>query len=316
MALKAAVILAHQDNGLCDRCNAAPALSGRKENSTMTLTLPRVLQHPSPNYSPVPIRHDLFVLHDQEGHTLPSIAWLCDPRANASATFCCGETPDDPDYQLVPVNFKAWHACAFNSLGIGYEMPGFEAKGFPDAILIRAASVAFWYCKTYQIPLVWAQGGKGRGLVDHHGLGAAGGGHVDVGPEGGDSFKRFLGFVQNIDSQFKGDLPAFAAVGAPPQAHEVVQLPDTTPSPSHGGAPRNEPGDTHAHPTPSGFPAHSAAALQSDLNTLIGAGLTVDGWYGAKTRNAVASLQSKKGLFVDGLIGPNTWAAIDAALAA
>ena len=282
----------------------------------MTLILPPVKQHPSPNYSPVPIRHDLFIYHDEEGEADPSLAWLCDPRAKAAPHLAMGKDGSNEVSQLVPLQFKAWAQCAFNSAGISLEIPGFANK-LPDARLQAAALIGARVCLAYAIPPVLAPGGQGRGNVSHHHLGAAGGGHVDVGDLDGPTWAALVKYTQGAydDLRKLPSLSPFALHGLP-GPEEVVAPPDVTPQPSHGGAARNEPGDVHAHPTPSSYPAHSVAALQTDLNTLIGAGLTVDGWYGGLTRNAVASLQSKKGLFVDGLIGPNTWAAIDAALAA
>lgn len=60
---------------------------------------------------------------------------------------------------------------------------------------------------------------------------------------------------------------------------------------------------------------HDAAALQGSLNTL-GADpqLMVDDNYGRATRHAVMAFQKASGLTVDGLAGPQTWAAIDAKL--
>jgi peptidoglycan hydrolase-like protein with peptidoglycan-binding domain len=52
--------------------------------------------------------------------------------------------------------------------------------------------------------------------------------------------------------------------------------------------------------------------LQTYLNTLLGAGLTVDGSFGPATQKAVKSYQTSKGLSVDGICGPNTWAALEA----
>lgn len=52
--------------------------------------------------------------------------------------------------------------------------------------------------------------------------------------------------------------------------------------------------------------------LQTMLNQIMGAGLDVDGGFGAKTLAAVKSYQSARGLDVDGVVGPKTWAALEA----
>ncbi len=51
--------------------------------------------------------------------------------------------------------------------------------------------------------------------------------------------------------------------------------------------------------------------LQTMLNQIMGAGLDVDGGFGAKTLAAVKSYQSSRGLDVDGVVGPKTWAALE-----
>lgn len=55
--------------------------------------------------------------------------------------------------------------------------------------------------------------------------------------------------------------------------------------------------------------------LQGALNELNNAGLTVDGIYGPRTRDAVTAFQTKFGLRADGLAGQITQAAISALLA-
>lgn len=50
--------------------------------------------------------------------------------------------------------------------------------------------------------------------------------------------------------------------------------------------------------------------LQQSLNTLISAGLTVDGIFGSLTQSAVKTFQSQKGIKVDGVVGAQTWSAI------
>lgn len=58
---------------------------------------------------------------------------------------------------------------------------------------------------------------------------------------------------------------------------------------------------------------HSAVnALQRGLNDVNGARLTVDGRFGAGTQSAVKSYQKKKGLAVDGRVGPATKKSINA----
>ena len=278
------------------------------------IVMPRVVQTPSPNYTPRPISHDLFILHDQEGHTLPSVSWLCDPRANASAHLCLSDDGATV-YQLVPLQYKAWAQCAGNGRGISLEMPGFAAKGFSDDLLRVSARIAAWVCLAYSIPPVWAKGGLGRGVCCHHDGGAAWGGHTDVGDVGGSTWQRFMSLLgREYDAMASGPLPAFALNGAP-GPHEV-EAPAFVPAvASHGGAARNEPGDIISHLTPSGYVAHSIAALQADLNDL-GAfpPLLVDGAYGPATQRALRAFQTTHGLVQDGVIGPASWAAIDAAL--
>lgn len=64
-----------------------------------------------------------------------------------------------------------------------------------------------------------------------------------------------------------------------------------------------------------GSSGSDVALLQRKLNEL-GGKLTVDGDFGAKTHDAVIGFQRTHGLTVDGICGPQTWAAIDAAVAA
>ncbi|GHH06213.1 hypothetical protein GCM10017790_11220 [Amycolatopsis oliviviridis] len=52
--------------------------------------------------------------------------------------------------------------------------------------------------------------------------------------------------------------------------------------------------------------------LQRSLNAAIGANLTVDGAFGAKTTAAVKSYQTSRGLDADGIAGANTWRALQA----
>ena len=55
---------------------------------------------------------------------------------------------------------------------------------------------------------------------------------------------------------------------------------------------------------------NSTSAATCALQILLNAGLTIDGVYGSKTKNAIAAYQSSKGLTADGKCGKNTWSAL------
>jgi peptidoglycan hydrolase-like protein with peptidoglycan-binding domain len=61
----------------------------------------------------------------------------------------------------------------------------------------------------------------------------------------------------------------------------------------------------------SGSEGPAVEALQTRLNTLIGAGLQVDGDFGRNTRTAVENFQRRAGLEVDGEVGAGTRTAMD-----
>jgi hypothetical protein len=279
------------------------------------LLMPPVRQIVSPNYTPVAIKHQLIVLHMMEGGYLGSIAWLCRVLTQASAHLCLRADGIDMT-QLVPLMYKAWAQCAFNGLGVSLEIEGFTAKGLSDVTLNAAALVAARLCLAYGIPPVWARGGQGAGVCCHHDLGAAGGGHVDICGVGDATWLRMMTAIQNAYAALKAlpSLPSFALHGLPGPA-EVEATPDVDATPSHNGAPRNEPGDLVAHPTLSQFPLHSVAALQSDLNTVVGSSLLVDGRFGKKTESVLRSFQITRGISGEWWAGPASWAALDAAMA-
>ncbi len=278
------------------------------------MELPMLRQVPSPNYSPAPIAHDLFIFHMMEGGYAGSVAWLCRAATQASAHLCMRKDGGEVT-QLVPLNCKAWAECNFNGRGISLEIEGFTAQGMSEQTMRAAALIAAWCCRTYGMPPVWAKGGAGRGLCQHHDLGAGGGGHVDCSEIGGATWLTLVAYTKEAYDAFgDGPLPPFALHGLP-APHQVELPPDVAPEPSHGGAPRIGPAEAPvAHPTASGFPLGSMADIQWRL---IKAGFSVgatgaDNRDGPATEAAIAAFQKAHGLATTGW-GPLTWAALEAA---
>lgn len=67
----------------------------------------------------------------------------------------------------------------------------------------------------------------------------------------------------------------------------------------------------------SGYPSHGQGhlrtgviGLQKLLNAKASAGLTVDGYFGSGTYNAVRAYQTSRSLYVDGIVGPQTWGSL------
>lgn len=282
----------------------------------MTVTLPALKQVVSPNYSPTLIAHDLFVFHRCEGGYAGSIAWLCRAAAQASAHLVMKEDGSEIT-QLVPLSLKAWAEVSFNGRGVSLEIEGFTAQGMSDQTMRAASAVAAWICRAYDIPPVWAKGGQGRGLCQHHDLGAAGGGHVDCSGVGSDDWLKLVAYTKEAYDAFgAGPLPPFALHGLP-APHQIELPPDVAPEPSHGGAPRVDPSETPiVHPTGSGYPAGSILDLQWRLKQAgANPSLAVDGDEGAATRAAIGVFQRAAGLAVTNDMNAATWTALDKASA-
>lgn len=133
----------------------------------------------------------LLVWHETAGPYAGSVAWLCNPAADASAHLVIREDGLEAT-QLVHLARKAWHAAAFNGASVGVEHANTTAKGYATEHQLRVSARVFgWLCLHYGIPPRWARGGEGHGVCRHLDLGAAGGGHTQCGP-GAHDWERFL----------------------------------------------------------------------------------------------------------------------------
>lgn len=154
-----------------------------------------LVQRRSPNQSSrngQAITH--LVWHSTAGAYAGSVAWLCSPRADASAHLVIREDGGEAT-QLVHLAAKAWHAEAWNGFTVGVEHASL-GRGFASSSQLSESARAFaWLCHTLDIPPVYGLH-KPRGIVRHRDLGIAGGGHSD-GPSDQVFFHEYLPAVQH-----------------------------------------------------------------------------------------------------------------------
>ena len=159
------------------------------------VVLPPLVQRKSPNYSSrngARITH--LVWHATAGHYTPSIAWLCNPAADASAHLVLREDGGEAT-QLVKLAEKAWHCEAWNAFTVGVEHASMGDGFAASAQLAESARVFGWLCHHFGIPPVFGLH-RPEGIVRHRDLGAAGGGHGD-GPTDQVWFGEYLPAVQH-----------------------------------------------------------------------------------------------------------------------
>lgn len=149
-----------------------------------SVSLPPLAYVHSPNQSTrLGVRPFLIVMHRPVGAYGPSISWLCDPRAQASAHWISegNGTGVDVATQLVPWDMKAWACEAFNGISYNLEVDDDAWSGADWGAFYTAARVAAFLCARTGIPATSAESNphNKHGIVRHAALGLAGGGHTD-----------------------------------------------------------------------------------------------------------------------------------------
>lgn len=255
----------------------------------MTDYLPPCGWVPSPNYnSRGGCKIDQVVIHDMEGFMKPSEVLFEEKSSHVSAHYAVSADGTKVDL-LVPEQYRAWHACDFNSRSIGIEQEGFSKAGFSVAEMTITARLTAYLCKKYGIPLLYANGGAGSGITSHWSLGREGGGHSD--PEPNDQWiQDFVKMVQQ--ETYAGRYPTIYG-----------------------------PGVNHAD-FASAYTAYTAA--KHDLTTTFGVqealkaltfDIQVDGQLGSQTETVIENFQVIAGLPpTGGQIDDQTRAAIQKAL--
>jgi hypothetical protein len=251
----------------------------------MTLTLPRLLWKPSPNYSgrgEQEVR--LIVTHDCEGSYEGSIGWfaMADSRVSAHVVLSADGAEAT---QMVAWRNKAWAVCVFNPISESIEAAGFSAKGLGAPEWAALAGIVAFRLKANSLPCQQATAANDwMGFCQHADLGAAGGGHHDITP----NHDIWTTFAELVARAYGEPLPATWEPGGP------------TPFVPNPEGPRNDivPG--------------TLEWVQMELNALGLAKppLVIDGKMGHETEMAVRAFQASAVLTIDGDPGPLTVAAL------
>jgi len=124
----------------------------------------------------------LIVIHRPVGPYHASMAWLDNPKAQASAHIVTegNFTKVDEATQLVPWHRKAWACMSFNSISYNLEIDDDAWFGRDPGALLVAHRIAAWLCWKTGIPAKRSlQPLHNPGIISHFLLGQAGGGHTD-----------------------------------------------------------------------------------------------------------------------------------------
>ncbi|MFD7619548.1 peptidoglycan-binding protein, partial [Streptomyces sp. NPDC059802] len=281
---------------------------------------------------------DKVIVHVTQGSYAGSISWFQNPTAEVSAHYVV-RSSDGEITQTVRDSDTAYHARSANSSALGIEHEGFidDPSWFTDTMYRSSAALTTYLCDRYGIP-------KDRAHIIGHSE-APGNDHTDPGP-----YWDWTRYMQLVGGDTRGgdsaDGLSFASyatqqsgsTGA--QVKAVQQLlndqgytagavdgsfgPATKTAVTAYQAARGLDADgvvgartwtalLSAGATPSlqqGASGDGVKRLQRSLTAALGSTVGVDGSFGPATVTAVLGYQTSRGLTADGVVGPDTWAAL------
>ena len=255
----------------------------------------------------------LLVLHTSEGATtLYSLGgFFAQESAQVSSHVGIDDVTEGTIGEYVKRTDKAWTSSGANPVACQAELctPSGAAMGWSvddwhehECMLVNAAAWLAEEAAALDIPLTKlsaaeAQGGA-TGVCQHVDLGAWGGGHYDCGP----NFP--IDYVLNLARGIASGGGAVPPAPVPPQV--AASPPFPYPDCDYLGTPRADP---HCHSGYQGGIDAQHVRTWQDRMLARGWAIDVDGLYGAMSEATCRDFQDFSGLAVDGLVGPQTWAA-------
>ncbi|WP_255308329.1 peptidoglycan-binding protein [Streptomyces marincola] len=282
------------------------------------------------------------VIHVTQGSYAGAISWFQNPAARVSAHYVI-RSSDGEVTQTVRDADTAWHARSGNAYSIGLEHEGWvnDPAWFTDAMYRSSAALTRHLADRYGIP-------KDREHIVGH-VEVPGNDHTDPGPNwdwdrymelvGGDPGEPGEPGAPGLDfpsygTQREGSTgPRVAAaqyllnarghdageadgVFGPATAAAVRSFQSSRGLTADGViGPRTWTALLSAGSTVSlgqGSTGEPVRRLQRALTAALGRTVAIDGIFGPDTATAVRAYQSARGLTADGLVGPRTWAALQA----
>ena len=255
---------------------------------------------PTPNYNASRSQNRLLVIHTAEGatnfHELGS--FFANPASQVSSHVGIDDTPGEVGAYVLP-QCKTWTAFAANDWGEHAELCGFAVWSRATWLThpVMLANTKQWLeeeSARYGIPLVKLDANDIRagksGVCGHVDVTAAGAGgnHWDPGPN----------FPWDVV------LSGVAPVSAPAPAPPAPPTPPVPPAPAPASSAPPFPGRLLTV----GCVGADVATWQQQMKNR-GWNIAVDGSYGPISSGICRQFQSEKGLSVDGVVGPQTWAA-------
>jgi hypothetical protein len=252
---------------------------------------------PSQHYSSGGLSPRVIAFHTTEGSTTADSLrnWLTNPSSKVSYHFAADMSHGDNWVaNFVRTGDRAWAQANFNgaALSIAFCTPSGAASGWSrdtwlskGAMLTAAGRLAGELAAQFGIPrtaLSASQAqGSGRGFCQHRDFGSGGGNHHDCG--NGFPMDRILAIA--------------GGAAAPPSGGQAP--------PATGTAPRLSVDYFGQRHNPTVPDVRTWQQRMKDRGWAIG----VDQHYGPASEDVCRKFQREKGIAVDGLVGPNTWAA-------
>ncbi|MFF5335424.1 peptidoglycan-binding protein [Streptomyces sp. NPDC013181] len=283
---------------------------------------------------------DKVVVHVTQGSYAGTISWFQNPASVVSSHYVV-RSSDGQITQMVRDADTAYHARSANASSLGIEHEGFvdDPTWFTDTMYRSSAALTAALCEKYGIP-------KDRSHIIGHSE-APGNDHTDPGPHWDwDRYMELVGGTGAGDGT--GDGLSFAAYATQragstgPQVTAVQRLLNAQGYPAgeeDGVFGTATEGAVKSFQTARGLDADGIVGartwtallsagttpelaegaagedvkrVQRALTAALGSAVEADGSFGPATGTAVRSYQTSRELTADGIVGPDTWAALQA----